>query len=61
MRLAREADELGPPRPSGRVRTPLLSHVRELHAEHRNSLDLDDAAGRRVPARFGERIDTPVR
>ena len=46
MRLAREADELGPP-PAvpERPRTDtLISHVRELRAEHRRSLDLDDAA-----------------
>ncbi|MFI1363861.1 HEAT repeat domain-containing protein [Streptomyces griseochromogenes] len=46
MRLAREADELGsPPAAPERPRTDtLISHVRELHAEHRRSLDLDDAA-----------------
>ncbi|KUM98739.1 hypothetical protein AQI88_01870 [Streptomyces cellostaticus] len=46
MRLAREADELGPPPAAPeRPRTDtLISHVRELHVEHRRSLDLDDAA-----------------
>ncbi|MFI8237409.1 HEAT repeat domain-containing protein [Streptomyces sp. NPDC085866] len=46
MRLAREADDLGPPPATPeRPRTAtLISHVRELHAEHRRSLDLDDAA-----------------
>ncbi|MEU5538078.1 HEAT repeat domain-containing protein [Streptomyces sp. NPDC020362] len=46
MRLAREADELGPPPavPERPRTNTLISHVRELHAEHRRSLDLDDAA-----------------
>ncbi|MFI1761175.1 HEAT repeat domain-containing protein [Streptomyces sp. NPDC020800] len=57
MRLAREADELGPPpAPPERPHTnTLISHVRELHAEHRRSLDLDDAAD------LLEELDTELR
>ncbi|MGW7255497.1 HEAT repeat domain-containing protein [Streptomyces sp. NPDC054834] len=45
MRLARAAKELGPPpaRPERPLTNTLISHVRELHAEHRRSLGVDEA------------------
>ncbi|MFI5684156.1 HEAT repeat domain-containing protein [Streptomyces sp. NPDC051636] len=44
MRLASEAKELGPPpaEPERPRTDTLISHVRELHAEHRRSLGIDD-------------------
>ncbi|MET8583225.1 HEAT repeat domain-containing protein [Streptomyces collinus] len=61
LRLARETDELGPPPDAPeRPRTDtLISHVRELEAEHRRSLGLDDTAELvdELHTALGDRVD----
>ncbi|MEU5595762.1 HEAT repeat domain-containing protein [Streptomyces sp. NPDC020298] len=61
MRLARAAKELGPPpaQPERPRTNTLISHVRELHAEHRRSLGLDEADEllTELHRQLGDRVD----